>query len=156
MKKITTILTALILMFTLTFTTGCKKDGGIDPNKTTTDVVIENDWKFINGTSALRTNGPSEDLIVSFEVDSTLTITPEPATFTYTNYVISGDSVIATIAYETAVGAPTYGFDDTLFYNLKLDRTNFTLNGDKIKSTYVNNAYRRIPAVNITLDIIIK
>ena len=31
MKKITTILTALILMFTLTFTTGCKKDGGIAP-----------------------------------------------------------------------------------------------------------------------------
>ena len=155
MKKITTILTALILMFTLTFTTGCKKDNGktpVDPTKTTKQVVIGNDWKFTNGT-ALRTNGTLDDLTVSFEADSTLTITPEPADFTYTNYVIAGDSVKAVIAYKTSLGAPTYGFDDTLFYNLKLDRNTFVLNGDKIKSTFIGGTYFRLTPTNITLSI---
>ena len=116
MKKITTILTALILMFTLTFTTGCiplfnaglfflKKDGGIDPNKTTKDVVIENDWKFTKG-SALRTSGTLDvtDTIVSFEPDTLIIITPnkDTANFKYTNYTIKDDSVNATLVFRVA------------------------------------------------------
>lgn len=68
MKKITTILTALILMFTLTFTTGCKKDGGVDPNKnkTTTEVVVGNDWKFTNSSPIKRVS--SIDTIVSDKI----------------------------------------------------------------------------------------
>lgn len=115
MKKITTILTALILMFTLTFTTGCKKDGGVDPNKnkTTTEVVVGNDWKFTNSSPIKRVS--SIDTIVSFELDSTLTIS-------------SNGTVVFSGKPNVADGL----FKNTFYTNVDSINVNFEIEGDKI------------------------
>jgi hypothetical protein len=156
MKKFTTILTALILMLTLTFTTGCKKDNGknpINPIKTTTEIVIGNDWKFTNGT-ALRTNGTldTNDTIVSFEPNYKLTITPVLIDFIHNNYTIKDDSVCATLVYRNG------NYPDSLFYLTKINDNKDKLIGQKIKSTFVNNGsgiWQR-DTTNIILDIIKK
>lgn len=116
MKKITTILTALILMFTLTFTTGCKKDGGIDPNKnkTTKEIVIENDWKFTNNSSPTR-RVTEIDTIVSFETNSTLTI-------------LSSSTIVFNGKPNIANGL----FKNTYYTNMDSINVNFEIEGSKI------------------------
>lgn len=160
MKKITTILTALILMFTLTFTTGCKKDGGTDPNKTTKDFIVEKDWvadlsNHTNGT-VLRINqnsGLTDTINVSFEDNLTLTISSlNDGRIIFEGLPNPNENLIFQNSYYTNVDSVNVNFEVggrkigkmesriyNFTYNLLLDRNSKTLNGIKIESSKNNS-----------------
>lgn len=161
MKKITTILTALILMFTLTFTTGCKKDGVIDPNKnkTTAEVVKSNNWIFSNGT-ALRTTTTTDTIFIKFKdsVEVYNILTQSQIGFIHTKYDIFKDAISDCKCLDdinaTLVFLDTNGYPDSLFYSTKINADKTELSGIKIESKYNTSLNRYTRATeDITLTI---
>lgn len=136
-----TISTALILMFALTFTTSCKKEDKIYQTETNKEILLGNDWKITNG-SLLNGRINQIDTILSFEVDSTLTVlSNERIVFTgkpdtgkglfINSYSIKGDSVNINFEIE---GFRIGNINDKIYNytcNLVIN-SNKTLSGDII------------------------
>jgi hypothetical protein len=158
MKKNITILTAFILMFALTVTTGCKKDNRknpVNPTKTTKQVVIENEWIFKQGSLLRTTDIDRFDTIIKFNLDSTIKVSIvrndtfiNDISFRYTHYSISNDSVYGTLVYPDR----NY-WDDSLFYSMKRESNN-DLVGTKIQSFHLQGSqYIRTLPVNVRIGI---
>lgn len=125
-------------------------------NKTTKELVIQNEWVFKEG-SVLRLSGTSStiDTVVKFNLDSTIKVSEyrndtfiRDFGFIHTNYLLSGDSVYGYLVYYR----DGWFNVDSLVYKLKRDVNN-DLVGTKVKWFWNNSQYNSFLPVNVRIGI---
>lgn len=158
--KVITMKKLLFILLTITVISCSKNNDTTKPidnsNKTTKELVIQNEWIFKQG-SVLRLSGTSStiDTVVRFNVDSTLKVSEynndtliRDFGFIHTNYLIRNDSIYGYLVYYR----DGWFNVDSLVYRLKRDVNN-DLVGTKEKWFWNNSQYNTFGPVNVKIGI---